>query len=410
MCVDDVPQGDNSLEAQEDTCRVAAAYYHECRRHEAHVRMPSQCVQCEVSLSSDKFYEGELKTLESDQVPQAADIVFLVQHAPCNRDVIDKVKGAIDDLDKAFRSKGIKSTQYAVIGFGGMEHLNPAQIRTMDGQIFSSASKVSTAFNNFDLQTGSSPDVMAALIYAAKLPFRAGASKSIILMPCDSCREDTVRYSDVQRVLIQTDIHLHILVQDLIQLKSRSPKTSLIFGVDDETVYTGKDVSGTEIEGEADLRKYIRMPKDLCVAMTQDTEGSVFSFKQWLDSRAKKFSDVFVRTVANKGVPTECQYCECVTDSNGVGVSHCRSCYPRSALLSLMPNFNGEDYSDEVSEVFRPNEGGSQKNWLTPAPPRATRAPKRIGDRVDRGDKKVRPRKVPPPSKVIPVKPQVKDQ
>jgi hypothetical protein len=366
--------------------------------------MPSQCVQCEVTQTSDKFYEGEVRTLETDQVPQAADVVFVVQHAPCNSDVIEKVKGVLNDLDNAFKSKGMKSTQYSVVGFGGMEHLNPAQIRTMDGQIFSSVSKLSTAFNNFDLQAGSSPDVMGALIYAAKLPFRAGASKSIILIPCDSCNEQSVRYSDVQRVLSQSDIHLHVLVQDLIQLKSRSPKTSLIFGVDDETVYTGKDVSGTEIEGEADLRKYIRMPKDLCVALTQDTEGSVFSVKQWIDSRSniqKKFADVFVRTVANKGVPSECQYCECVTDANGVGVSQCRSCYPRNPLLALMPNFNGDDYSDNVvSEVNKP-----QETWLTPAPPRGTAPPKRKGDRINRGKKTPPPR----PAK-IPVKPKVKDQ
>lgn len=413
MCVNDAPVGDNSLEAQEDTCRVAAAYYHECRRHEAHVRMPSQCVQCEVPLNSDKFYEGETRTLETpDQVPQAADIVFVVQHSDCNTDVIDKVKGVLDDMDKAFRSKGIKSTQYAVIGFGGIDHLNRAQIRTMDGQIFSSSSKVSTAFNNFDLRSGSSPDVMSALIYAAKLPFRAGASKSIILIPCDSCSEQSVRYSDVQRMLIQSDIHLHVLVKDLIQLKSRSPKTSLIFGVDDETVYTGKDVSGTEVEGEADLRKYIRMPKDLCVALTQDTEGSVFSAKQWFESRAniqKKFADVFVRTVANKGVPTDCQMCECVTDSNGVGTSQCRSCYQRSSLLSLMPNFNGDDYSDTEVAISRPNENKPQENWLTPAPPRGTRVPPRKGDRVNRGDKDTRAKKTPPPRR-IPVKPKVKDQ
>lgn len=413
MCVRDVPMGDNSLEAEEDTCRIAAAYRHECQRHETHVRMPNECIQCEVTISdktSDKFYESDVKTLEGDQVPQAADVVFVVQHAECNRDVIEKVKSVIDDMDKAFRSKGIKSTQYSVIGFGGMEHLSSPQIRTMDGQIFSSASKLSTAFNNFDLQAGLSPDAMGALIYAAKLPFRAGASKSIILIPCDSCTEQSVGYSEVHRVLMQSDIHLHVLVQDLIQLKSRSPKTSQIFGVDDDTVYTGKDVSGTEVEGEADLRKYIRMPKDLCVALTQDTEGSVFSVKQWMDSRGniqKKFADVFVRTVANKGVPTECQYCECVTDKNGVGVSQCRSCYPRSTLLSLMPNFNGDDYSDNlVSEVSRTNEGRPQENWLTPAPPRATPAPKRKGDRVNRGGQ---PRKA-PPTRRIPVKPKVKDQ
>jgi len=207
-------------------------------------------------------------------------------------------------------------------------------------------------------------------------------------------------------VLLQSDIHLHVLVKDLIQLKSRSPKTSLIFGVDDETVYTGKDVAGSEVEGEADLRKYIQMPKDLCVALIQYTEGSVFSVRQWVDSRSniqKKFADVFVRTVANKGVPTECQYCECVADANGVGVSQCGSCNPRSTLLDLLPNFNGDEYSENAVSESRPNLGRPQDNYLTPSPPRGTQATRKPGDRVQRG------KKTPPPRK-IPVKPKVKDQ
>jgi hypothetical protein len=47
-------------------------------------------------------------------------------------------------------------------------------------------------------------------------------------------------------------------------------------GVDENTVYTRKDVAGDELAGEPDLRRYIRLPKDLCVALTMDTDGSVF--------------------------------------------------------------------------------------------------------------------------------------
>jgi len=52
----------------------------------------------------------------------------------------------------------------------------------------------------------------------------------------------------------------------------------MVAGVDTATVYTRKDVAGEELEGEPDLLAYIRLPKDLCVALTQETNGSVFRF------------------------------------------------------------------------------------------------------------------------------------
>jgi hypothetical protein len=390
MCVNDAPMDDNSLEAQEDVCRVAAAYSHECRRHEVHMRMPSKCIECKVPFSEAKFYEGQSTTLNKDEVPKTADVIFLVQHGACNSDVIDKVKGVTDDMEKAFRAEGLRNNQYAVIGFGGEGHLSLPKVRTMDGQIFNSANKVSSAFDGFELVSSSSPDVMLAIKYAAKQPFRAGASKSIIVIPCDSCREQSIRYSDIQRLLVHSDIRLHMLIQEQINLKSRSPKTAFIFGVDDETVYTNKDVSGNEMAGEADLRRYVRLPKDLCVALTHETDGSVFSVRQWIDTRSsiqKKFSDVFVRAVALKALPSDCQVCECVADSAGSGISQCHKCGQRGSILSLLPNFYRGDFDDddEVPQIASPSRGlPTDGGYVTEAPTRPTRRPRNRGDRVRR--------------------------
>jgi len=420
MCVNDVPAGDNSLDAQNDICRTSAAYIHECRRQEVHIRTPTQCVRCEVPFTSDKFYEGETKSMSGSDVPKTADVVFVVQHASCNSDVIDKIRNVIDDLDKALKADGLKNSQFAVVGFGGQGHLSTPSVRTMDGQIFNSANKVTTAFNRFDLQAGGPSDVMQALKYAARLPFRAGASKSIVLVACESCREETLRYSEMQRVLIQLDIHLHTLVNEQFALKSKSPKTALIFGVDDETVYTSKDVSGSDLYGEADLRKYVRLPKDLCVALTIDTKGSVFSARQRADPRPaaqKRFSDVWVRTLARKATPTDCQVCECVGDETGTGVSQCSSCTPRNPIYSLMPNFAGEDFTDvEVAQISKPSgsagkpDFSSEDGWITAAPKgRTTRPPvTRVGDKVTRRRPVTPARKIPPT--VGPAQPKVKDQ
>jgi len=84
--------------------------------------------------------------------------------------------------------------------------------------------------DNFDLEPGTDVDVMQAVSYAAQLPFRAGASKSLILLACNECTERKQRYSDVQRLLVNNDIHLHVLVHEILRLKSRSPKTAYIYG------------------------------------------------------------------------------------------------------------------------------------------------------------------------------------
>lgn len=430
MCLNDVPTSSNSLEGEHDVCKTAAAYWHECRRVEVHLRMPAICVRCEVpSNSFEKFYEGETKTLKEGSVPKAADVVFVVQHAPCNGPVVSKIRESIEDFSKAFRTTGLRDVRFAVVGFGGSDHLASAHVHTMDGQIFAEASLLSGAIHSFSTESvpnAEQPDAMGALAYAAKLPFRAGVSKSLILVACDSCQEVSVRYSDIQRVLVQTDIRLHVLSPQRIGLKSRSPKTSLIFGVDDETVYTGKDVSDDEVSGEADLRKYVRLPKDLCVALTHSIDGSVFSAPQWTQSSGllqRKFTDVFTRVVAAKAQPTDCQQCECVADNVGAGVAQCSSCYQKNSIFFLLPNFGDDDYSDEVRSDMRvrvrnndddDNEDDDDESRLNQRNngPGAPRRPKQKPDRVSRPPS--RPQRPQRPQAVrpqrIPGRPEVRDQ
>ena len=52
-----------------------------------------------------------------------------------------------------------------------------------------------------------------------------------------------------------------------------SPKT----GADHHSVFTNKDVGEKDIVGDSGLRGQLRMPKDLCVALTEESSGSVFN-------------------------------------------------------------------------------------------------------------------------------------
>lgn len=190
-------------------------------------------VRCEVPDSERTYYESStFKFTTEVPAPKIADVVFIVQHSPCNKDLLDKVKGLVDDLDKAMTVEGMSNTRYAIVGFGGKDHLSTPHIHTMDGQIFNTANKISQGLNKFDLEAGQLRDAMAAIRYSAKLAFRAGASKTFILLACDKCTENSIRYRDLQRALLEGDIRIHVMVQNLIELKSQSQsaKTAYIFG------------------------------------------------------------------------------------------------------------------------------------------------------------------------------------
>ena len=101
-------------------------------------------VRCEVPDTGKSFYQMETVQLDRPaDVPRAADIVFVIQHAPCNVDLMSKILALVDGLDKAMRTQGLTSLRYAVVGFGGRQHhLANAHVHTMDGQVFNTANKV----------------------------------------------------------------------------------------------------------------------------------------------------------------------------------------------------------------------------------------------------------------------------
>jgi len=105
-------------------------------------------VRCEVPGTGRLFYEMDTVQLDKPaDLPRAADIVFVIQHAPCNRNLMNKISTLVDGLDKAMRTQGLTSLRYAVVGFGGKQlHLADAHVHTMDGQVFNSANRVRTIY------------------------------------------------------------------------------------------------------------------------------------------------------------------------------------------------------------------------------------------------------------------------
>ena len=168
-------------------------------------------------------------TLEDDDVPQSADVVLVVAHRPCNADLLNKLDNIVSQIDSSLKELSIRRPRFSVVGYAGEKSLSEPHTHTMDGELFNTKYKFEKATENFQITQSSAEDALEALEYAARLPFRAGVSKSIILVPCEDCTEQAVNYADVQRLLFQRDIRLHVLKQKDFELKA-DKSTSYIFG------------------------------------------------------------------------------------------------------------------------------------------------------------------------------------
>lgn len=278
-------------------------------------------------------------TIMGSEVPKAADVVFVMSHKTCNGDVTRKIGNIAQQITRSFRQSGISDVRFGLVGYGLSGVLNEPHTHTIDGEIFNSADKINGVMGNFvitDEQTNE--DSLAAINFASQYPFRAGASKTIILVPCDSCKEEMLTYPEVQQVLQYHNIRLHLLLDHTFKLRTAATKTAYIFGIDEIGLFTPRSVNDEDLTGDQALRRQVMVPKDLCSALSQENSGAIFSATQLVQSRTvvqKKFTDVFSRLVAKKGTPTNCQICECVADASGVGFSQCKSCSTAVKVLCV---------------------------------------------------------------------------
>ena len=122
-----------------------------------------------------------------------------------------------------------------------------------------------------------SEDAMSAIKYAAELKFRPGVSKSVILLPCFSCSEKATKYDALHKLLIDRDVRLHVVMDHDFSIRSRTVKTSFIFGVDSSSLFNAKHVGEIPLIGAPDMRQHVVMPKDICAALAEESGGSVFN-------------------------------------------------------------------------------------------------------------------------------------
>lgn len=171
-----------------EACTIAMGYLQVCAFHDSPLRLPDTCASCSTS-SGTKIPEGQFRKLENEALPKSSDVVFIVEAKECNRALgqnrsVDQVIG---QLSKELADKGITENRWALAVFGGDGVYDQPRSLILDNQIFTkNPDRFIDYFKNVPVGNGNQ-DIFAAIGFASKLSFRAGVSKTFILMPCSHC-------------------------------------------------------------------------------------------------------------------------------------------------------------------------------------------------------------------------------
>ncbi|XP_075529423.1 uncharacterized protein LOC142560897 [Dermacentor variabilis] len=349
MCLYDMSSaGYSNMERK--VCISTAAYREECREFGIPLDMPRTCVRCS-KPDGMEMLAGDIATVtDQDSHASTADVIFVVERKLCNKNVIPNLMRLAQSIEERYAARGFVDTRYAVVGFGGDGIAEQPHVVTADGQIFSSIRALVSAFGSLTIGKGES-DPFAALAYAGQLPVRMASAQTMILVKCTTCKpdDDSSVYADIYRMLIDRGVHLHILDDDDFNVRtaSKPSKSKRIFGVDRRLAFTVKDIK--DMQGDAELHSQIRLPKDFCVPLALESNGTLFSSMKMFEKRAvnKKFVDVMARRVAASSAP-DCQICECVSLDDGVGQSLCSRCVSPTLGPVRSPDFSPMMYEEMV--------------------------------------------------------------
>ncbi|GFQ98349.1 vitellogenin [Trichonephila clavata] len=348
MCINDL-SAVHENDHNDAICQSSAAYFIECKMEGVPLKMPKQCVRCEKQDGS-YMTEGDAMQFPRDGTVTAADVVFLVEEKQCNKDRVRYLSKLADVIENNFRQKGYRDVRYSVVGFGGDEiHAEP-HVHTMDGRESGPLRSLESAFQS--LEYGNGPvNILEAMRFAAGLTYRPGTTKSFILVKCSTCKSEEVRaeYGEMLRTLLDGDITLHILMEQKYEMKVpvKSSKARRVIGVDKKFAYTLKDVKDNSLSGDGDLLAQLRLPKDVCIPLAFEVNGSSFDSQFLSETKKntnKKFMDVLARLVvrsSSMGTTDWGMCCECLATEDGVGKSTCQRCVSEEMASMISADTSG---------------------------------------------------------------------
>ncbi|XP_056647213.1 uncharacterized protein LOC130451874 [Diorhabda sublineata] len=315
---------------EQEACMSAVSYINLCSYANTPLRIPDTCIKCNL-LNGIEIREGHFIRLQGSDVPQTADIVFIVEAKKCNKD-LKKSKNfelLIDLVEKELQENKIINNSYAVVTFGGNGVYDEPRSLVIDGKTFTDAKSILKYFDQIPVGNGTN-DMFNGIMFAYNLIFRPGVSRNFILVPCSECHRNNMQhdYSTIHQLLSESAISLHILMNNQFTMqKGRDAK--IPFGIDRRFAYTKKDIKS--LVGDQPLRKSINLPKSnlgLCLSLSLETNGTIYSAKllEGEKKNARKLATVFAKTFARVATPTQCVDCECTAPNSGVSYMECTLC------------------------------------------------------------------------------------
>lgn len=199
---------------EEEICTVAMSYMQMCNFYDTYLRIPDKCTSCPM-VDGSKVPEGEFRKLVGDKVPQSTDVVFIVEAKECNRDIRQtrSIEQLITQMSKELDDQSLTNNRWSLVTFGGDGVYDRPRNFIHQSRLFTDEpSKFVDYFNDIPVGNGNQ-DVFAAIGFASQLVFRAGVSKTFVLMPCSHCEPQN---QTVKRILTQKSSLFFVYMSSLI--------------------------------------------------------------------------------------------------------------------------------------------------------------------------------------------------
>uniref|UniRef100_A0A0K8USL9 Vitellogenin n=1 Tax=Bactrocera latifrons TaxID=174628 RepID=A0A0K8USL9_BACLA len=323
-------------------CTAALAYIEICQYAKIPMRVPQQCVMCEIN---NGVYVPESTFMEYNinNVSHSSDIVFLVEANKCNRFSLEN--SIVSALEEQLYSQRFINSRYAVIAYGSqLPPFDYPRTISKENVVFINSTNIlrqylkhSTAFSkSYDGSTSKS-DMMHAISIAARLNFRTGVSKTFIIISCSRCDIKQIRfdYSSILQYMSDEGVSLHIITNAEFNVE-KPRKIRHFYGFDKQFVYSNRSP-----EGSSELRHTLHVSNSsfgICAQLALDSEGSVFSVKE--KGPIKRLATIFAKRVVQSAISKGNQTCECTGHNTGSAYMVCTM----KKSSNKIPNNEQNDY------------------------------------------------------------------
>jgi len=202
MCLTDAKQ--LSPQQKEGLCNTAAAYVEACEEQGVALDLPSQCVRCEVAGTT--LTEDETKRIENNDVPNFADVIFIVEQRKCMAWTKTQLPTIAQKLDADLKQQRY-DVRFGLIGFNGEGVYYAPHFQTGQGAITLTLDALRVAAGQLvysERERRRFQDPLVGVKFAAEhFPFRAGTRKLLALFSCEECGGTSVDYFELQSELLQ---------------------------------------------------------------------------------------------------------------------------------------------------------------------------------------------------------------